>query len=325
MVQNFKITFVITAICLVFAALWGLLHGVNADLFMMGKTIIATIAIAIIEVIILSKFLSINFNFIEALKNKKVLILFIISALTINTIVFTNIISYSTGMGFIKTIYSIFSNPNIYLYQVSVNKNLISMYCGSYLMIVAIKYFINTIKIKCENPINSRGLYLFISLLLIIGVVSRIPDFYKYKVLISGFWAILSYFFVEIFIRSFKIPSDYHFSQQGIYGFILALMSLISLGLVSSVGTLSLSSDLFVVLMGLIIGTVVTLSLTKNLTKLQDLHHNSSYLVGVYSLASFISAVCLLRVIGWDIPQFLIAIIIIVIAFFTLFKIKKSI
>lgn len=325
MVKRFNITFVIPILCLILAALWGLLHGVNAGLLMMVNAVISTLVISGVVFLLLSKVLSVNSHFLNYSKSRLSLTGFVTSIIVIGLVVLTSIISYSTGMSFLKTIYSLFFNSRVYTYQVNINQNLIAMYSGTYLMILSIKYFTNRNLFQNLNKIYSKNIYIFLSLLVIIFIVYQIPDFYKYKIIISAFWALLSYLFIEMFIDYFKTESNDDFNELGRASVVLIMMCLTACILASSIVGVSLTSDLLVVLLGLVIGFFIFYRLINNPSKIENLNNNKYYVTSIYSIISFISATCLFRVIGWNISQILVVIIILIISVFLVFRAAKKI
>lgn len=324
MLKNLHTSIIIPLVFLMLSALWGLFHGVDSGIFMMFKSILVVLAIAIIEITLIFRILSINIGFIELLKNNKTKFIFFISIILINLIVITNIISYSTGMTFFKAIHNLFFNPRIYLYQTIVNENLISMYCGTYLLILSMKKIFNNFEIKIFHSSNTKNLYLLISLLVVLVVISKIPDFYKYKIIIASFWAMISYLFVEIFSKVFSKNCDQDLTQIGPSSIFLTAVSFVSLGLVSAVGAISVSSDIFIVMMGLIIGISAIYYLRNNDEIIDYFNDNEWLKTGGNFIILVISASCLLRVVGWNIPHYVMAIFTLMAAAIVFFKQRNS-
>lgn len=324
MFNDSKTAFIIAGICLLLVSVWGGFHGVNAGIFSIINNIIAVLAISLIGVVLVSTILNFKPKFIEDVKGSSLSLIFIIFVLILNTLVLTCIVSYTTGGGVLETIENLFLNPRLYYYQVSINQNLISMYCGTYLLIIFLKYISEKFNANVLDT-TSKKAYLFMALLVIMGVVAKIPEFYKYKVLSTAVWSILTYLFVAIVINVLNIKKENNYTQLGFGEISLAVASVLSFSFISSIGALTITSDLFIAVMGLGVGFAAALHLKAYSVEFKKVQKNSLYKVYVSLVLFILSLSCLLQVLGLNIPKALVSTTLLIIPVVFILLIRKGV
>lgn len=184
----------------------------------------------------------------------------------------------------------------------------VAAFGGSFLMLVALKYFFDTEKEHhwiqwIEKPLSAMGKLSAIEVgitLLFIYVLSRYVDPAETLPFIySGVWGVLTYLAVEAISTFLQVPDgnkmDAHRASLGMFLYLEVLDASFSFDGV--VGAFAITNNLFIIAVGLGVGAMFVRSLTimmvekGTLNSLKYLEHGAFYAVGALAVIMFVNTV----------------------------------
>ena len=206
------------------------------------------------------------------------------------------------------------TNVDKYAHYLHLTHAPIVTFGGMFLMLLFLNYFFNHKKdvhwIKfIEMPLSHldhiKGIEIIISLLLLLGTQSIVPQEQKFSVLISGISGIITYLTIEGFAHFLEKHEETRmaaYAQKSIAG--AGLVSFIYLELIDAsfsldgvLGAFALSKDIIIITIGLSIGAMFVRSLTillvekKTLAQFLYLEHGAHWAIGALAGLMLISTV----------------------------------
>ncbi len=184
---------------------------------------------------------------------------------------------------------------------------------GMFLMMLFLNYFFDTEKtIHWIKPLenwlshldNIKGIEIVISLILLLFTQHFIPADTKTNILISGIFGIITYLAIDGFTHYLEKHEQMQMAKLGECAKCSGLVSFIYLELIDAsfsldgvLGAFALSKDIIIITIGLAIGAMFVRSLTvmlvdkKTLTKFMYLEHGAHWAIGALSCLMLVSAV----------------------------------
>ena len=206
------------------------------------------------------------------------------------------------------------TNVDKYAHYLHLTHAPIVTFGGMFLMLLFLNYFFNHKKdvhwIKfIEMPLSHldhiKGIEIIISLLLLLGTQSIVPQEQKFSVLISGISGIITYLTIEGFAHFLEKHEETRmaaYAQKSIAG--AGLVSFIYLELIDAsfsldgvLGAFALSKDIIIITIGLSIGAMFVRSLTillvekKTLAQFLYLEHGAHWAIGALAGLMLVSTV----------------------------------
>ena len=307
--KHFRVSFIVTALCLLGSAWWGYEHaGVAGALTAMG---IAAI-LAVMEV---------SLSFDNAVVNASVLktwdefwrklfltVGIVVAVFGMRLLFPLVIVSVATGLGLVDVWHMAIDTPQEYSRHLTEHHAEVSAFGGAFLMLVFLNFLFDSEKELhwlgwIEEKIGkygSEGLAILLTLLAVFFAMSLMPEQRKLDVLISGVVGVLVYVGVDwissLLEEEEEDPSIGKMISQGSIGGFLYLEVLdASFSFDGVIGAFAITNDVVIIMLGLAIGAMFVRSLTVFLVykgTLQEfvyLEHGAHYAIGILALIMFAS------------------------------------
>ena len=215
------------------------------------------------------------------------------------------LVNLTTNLSFMNVIQVALYNPNQYKAALDNSLPIISAFGASFLLMVFLRFIItstpreqwiksieNSTFIKKISSINGASL-------LIISIIGLITSYYAELYLSLGFKVALSFYLGVIIHEVLHILNKYLNPEKtittsalksGIIGFLYLEVLDASFSFDGVIGAFAITTDIFIIMVGLGIGAIFVRSLTiffvkqKTLSKLVFLEHGAHYAIGVLGL-----------------------------------------
>jgi len=218
------------------------------------------------------------------------------------------IVSVATGLGAWEALVLATSDPDEYKRIMFSVHHEIAAFGGAFLMMVALKYFFDQEKDDhwihlIEKPMLTIGrieaIEIGLVLILLLAVGSFLPPEQKLQFIVAGILGLLVFLAVEGISEFLKVPEGGHVDIQkanaGMFIYLEVLDASFSFDGV--IGAFALTSNIFLIAIGLGIGALFVRSLTimfvekETLSKFQYLEHGAFYAMGSLALTMFLGAI----------------------------------
>ncbi len=300
--KHFRMSFVITIICLGLATWWGYTQGgVTGALQAMG---VATI-LSIMEV---------SLSFDNAVVNAAVLktwdrfwrnlfltVGILVAVFGMRLVFPLLIVAQAADLGLGEVWHLALNNPAAYSQHLTNHHAEVAAFGGIFLLLVFLNFLFDDERhlhwLGCvEKKIGSLGKIASISVFLALGILiaslSLVEEGKKLIVLVAGIWGILTYVGVDI-IGSLLEKNDNDpnvgdlVKRGGIGGFLYLEVLDASFSFDGVIGAFAITSDVVIIMLGLGIGAMFVRSITiylvhqETLDKFVYLEHGAHYAIGV--------------------------------------------
>jgi hypothetical protein len=309
--QHFRLSILISLICLGFATYWGYSHG--------GTTAAASaLGVAMILAI-----LEISLSFDNAVVNASVLknwnafwqtlfltVGIIIAVFGMRLVFPLVIVAVAADLGIAEVWNLAIDNPKEFSTHLINHHAEVAAFGGVFLLLVFLNFLLDDEKEmhwlgNVEAKIASFGrigsIPVLIALGVVVGSVSLVDAAQQYAVLLSGVWGIIVYVGVD-FISSLlekeevtDIDVGAVVKTGGIGGFLYLEVLDASFSFDGVIGAFAITSDVVIIMLGLAIGALFVRSMTVYLVRqgtLEEyvyLEHGAHYAIGILALIMFAS------------------------------------
>ena len=302
--KHFKISFLVTFACLIFAAWWGYsLNGVAGAL----QGLFITIILAVMEVSLSFDNAVVNASVLRTWNDfwqKLFLTVGIIVAVFGMRLVFPiMIVSVATGLGTLDVMNMALNTPAEYAKHLTANHAQIAAFGGSFLLLVFLNFlfdeekelhWLGWIEEKFGEHGN-EGLATLLTLLAVYGCMTLVPDVKKLSVLMSGIGGIAIYlgvgFISGLLEEEESDPVIGTAIKRGSVGGFLYLEVLdASFSFDGVIGAFAITTDVVIIMLGLAIGAMFVRSMTVflvhkgTLEEFVYLEHGAHYAIGILAL-----------------------------------------
>lgn len=216
------------------------------------------------------------------------------------------IVALASGMGFIEVVREAFGNPDLYTHHLENAQVSISAFGGTFLMMVFLKYFMDTEKDEhwvrgLESGLarfgQFEGVQLLVTGILLAALVNyTVAPAEQYTALLAGLVGLLTYLAVDGLGSLFE--TDDAASKVGAAGataFIYLEVLDASFSLDGVIGAFALTKDVVLIAAGLTIGAIFVRSLTIMMVKkgtleaYRFLEHGAHYGIGALAIIMLLS------------------------------------
>jgi hypothetical protein len=304
--KHFRVSFIVSALCLAGAGWWGYSHsGWAGALSALG---VATI-LAIMEV---------SLSFDNAVVNASVLktwdefwqklflgVGIIIAVFGMRLLFPLVIVAVAADLGLMQVWDLALSDPKAYSAHLTAHHAEVAAFGGMFLLLVFLNFLFDDEKEMhwlghFEEKLGSLGkvssIAVMISIGTLMGALTLVPEAQKMVVLISGLWGILIYVGVDA-ISSFLEKEEEGGSnvgdmvkKGGIGGFLYLEVLDASFSFDGVIGAFAITTDVVIIMLGLAIGAMFVRSMTVFLVKKGTLdefvylEHGAHYAIGILAV-----------------------------------------
>ncbi|MVW61859.1 DUF475 domain-containing protein [Massilia sp. NEAU-DD11] len=304
--KHFRVSFIVTALCLLGSAWWGYEHaGVAGALTAMG---IAAI-LAVMEV---------SLSFDNAVVNASVLktwdafwkklflgVGIIIAVFGMRLLFPLVIVAVAADLGLMDVWNMALQDPKQYSMHLTNHHAEVAAFGGMFLLLVFLNFLFDEEKEHhwlghFEAKLGSLGKVSSIAVMISIGALmaslSLVPEAQKMVVLISGLWGILIYVGVDVLSNLLEKSEEgggdvgEMVKRGGIGGFLYLEVLDASFSFDGVIGAFAITNDVVIIMLGLAIGAMFVRSLTVylvekgTLDQFVYLEHGAHYAIGILAL-----------------------------------------
>ena len=216
------------------------------------------------------------------------------------------IVALASGMGFIEVVREAFGNPNLYTHHLENAQVSISAFGGTFLMMVFLKYFMDTEKDEhwvrgLESGLarfgQFEGVQLLVTGILLAALVNyTVAPAEQYTALLAGLVGLLTYLAVDGLGSLFETDDAAgKVGAAGATAFIYLEVLDASFSLDGVIGAFALTKDVVLIAAGLTIGAIFVRSLTIMMVKkgtleaYRFLEHGAHYGIGALAIIMLLS------------------------------------
>lgn len=303
--KHFKVSFLVTFVCLAVAAWWGYTHGgVPAMLSALGIAVI----LGVMEV---------SLSFDNAVVNASVLktwdkfwqslflgVGIIIAVFGMRLLFPLVIVAQAADLGLLEVWNLALSNPDEYSMHLTNHHAEVAAFGGIFLLLVFLNFILDDEKDthwlgRIEEKLGALGKISSISVMLALGALmasmGMIEEGRKLVVLTAGLWGILTY--VGVDVVSGLLEGDNKdgsmgdiVKRGGIGGFLYLEVLDASFSFDGVIGAFAITKDVVIIMLGLAIGAMFVRSMTVflvrkgTLDEFVYLEHGAHYAIGILAL-----------------------------------------
>jgi uncharacterized protein len=184
------------------------------------------------------------------------------------------IVSLATGFGMIETVSLAVSSPETYASALRSVQHQVEAFGGAFLMMVAFEFFIDAGKKHHWLPgierflaklgTYQKGVGMAVVLTLLILVSNQLPEVEKAEFLLAGVYGLITYVGARFFAQVLSGGGDVHdkIVRQGVGGFIYLELLDASFSFDGVIGAFAISSNIFIITLGLGVGAMFVRSFT---------------------------------------------------------------
>ncbi len=206
------------------------------------------------------------------------------------------IVSVATGLGMYETFNLALNKPDDYKHALELHKEVIYAFGGSFLFMVFLDFFFEEREHKWIETIENNKLVLKMSsfrytsfvISLLVGAILYLLTF-DFEILYSYVGAVVLYFAISSLDKFFSTSTV----RSGLMGFLYLEVLDSSFSFDGVIGAFALSSNIFIIMIGLGIGAMFVRSLTlllvdkKSLNKYVYIEHGAHYAICMLALVMF--------------------------------------
>lgn len=302
--QHFRISFLVTFICLGLAAWWG--YNLNGMTGALQALFIASI-LSIMEVSLSFDNAVVNASVLRTWNpfwQKLFLTVGIIVAVFGMRLVFPIlIVSIATGLGTIEVMTMALNTPEEYAKHLTANHAQIAAFGGSFLLLVFLNFFFDDEKDlhwlgwieEKFGKHGNEGLSTLLALLAVYGCMTLVPEAQKLSVLMAGLGGIAIY--LGVTFLSGLLEEEEHdpvigtaIKRGSIGGFLYLEVLDASFSFDGVIGAFAITKDVVIIMLGLAIGAMFVRSMTVflvhkgTLEEYVYLEHGAHYAIGILAL-----------------------------------------
>lgn len=303
--KHFRISFLVTFICLGLAAWWG--YGLNGMTGALQGLFIAGI-LAVMEVSLSFDNAVVNASVLRTWNpfwQKLFLTVGIIVAVFGMRLVFPIlIVSIATGLGLVEVMSMALNTPEEYSRHLTANHAQVAAFGGSFLLLVFLNFFFDEekelhwlgwIEEKFGRHGN-EGLSTLLALLAVYGCMALVPEAQKLSVLMAGVGGIVVYLAVGFLSGLLEEEEENDpvigtaIKRGSIGGFLYLEVLDASFSFDGVIGAFAITSDVVIIMLGLAIGAMFVRSMTVflvhkgTLEEFVYLEHGAHYAIGILAL-----------------------------------------
>ncbi|PTQ90764.1 DUF475 domain-containing protein [Agitococcus lubricus] len=325
--QHFRISFIVTFVCLALSAWWGLTHGPEAGINAMFKALLITAILAVMEV---------SLSFDNAVVNASVLrnwdhfwrtifltVGILIAVFGMRLVFPLLIVGVTADMSMVEVAQLALNDPKSYSEKLMAHHAEIAAFGGLFLLLVFLNFLFDDekdthwfhwLEHRLANLANVPAMSVFISLIALLFMVSAVEGETKLVVTLAGIWGIVVYVGVKALGHLLESSSHDDDAQAtanvsgnvvkaGIGGFLYLEVLDASFSFDGVIGAFAITSDVVIIMLGLAIGAMFVRSMTIYLVEKGTLEayiyleHGAHYAIGA------LAAIMLLSGTGVHIPE----------------------
>jgi hypothetical protein len=304
--KHFRISFLVTAICLAASAWWGYAHAGLAG----AATAVGMAAIlAVMEV---------SLSFDNAVVNASVLktwdpfwkklflgVGILIAVFGMRLLFPLAIVAVAAGLGMVDVWHMALEDPRRYSMHLASHHAEVAAFGGMFLLLVFLNFLLDDEKEHhwlghAEETLGSLGKVSSVSVMLAIGAlmasITLVPEARKMVVLLSGLWGILAYVGVDALSDLLEKSEEGGgevgdlVKRGGIGGFLYLEVLDASFSFDGVIGAFAITNDVVIIMLGLAIGAMFVRSMTLylvdkgTLDEFVYLEHGAHYAIGILAL-----------------------------------------
>jgi hypothetical protein len=304
--KHFRISFIVTALCLAVAGWWGYEHGG------MGGLVTAVGIAAILAV------MEVSLSFDNAVVNASVLktwdefwkklflgVGIIVAVFGMRLLFPLVIVAVAADLGLMDVWHLALENPKAYSQHLTNHHAEVAAFGGMFLLLVFLNFLFDDEKEHhwlghFEAKLGALGKVSSISVMIAIGALmaslSLVTEAQKMVVLISGLWGILIYVGVDVLSNLLEGSEEgggevgEMVKRGGIGGFLYLEVLDASFSFDGVIGAFAITNDVVIIMLGLAIGAMFVRSLTVylvdkgTLDQYVFLEHGAHYAIGILAL-----------------------------------------
>ena len=308
--KHFRVSFLVTFICLGISAWWGYTHGgVSTMLSALGIAVILSV-------------MEVSLSFDNAVVNASVLknwdkfwqnlflgVGIIIAVFGMRLLFPLVIVAQAADLGLLEVWNLALSNPEQYSMHLTNHHAEVAAFGGIFLLLVFLNFLLDSEKEthwlgRIEEKLGALGKISSISVMIALGTLmaslSMIDEGQKLVVLTAGLWGILTYVGVDVI--SGLLEGDNGdgnmgdiIKRGGIGGFLYLEVLDASFSLDGVIGAFAITKDVVIIMLGLAIGAMFVRSMTVflvrkgTLDEFVYLEHGAHYAIGILAVIMLVS------------------------------------
>ncbi|NBV16009.1 DUF475 domain-containing protein [Janthinobacterium sp.] len=308
--KHFRVSFLVTFICLGISAWWGYTHGGV-------QTMLAALGIAVILGV-----MEVSLSFDNAVVNASVLknwdkfwqglflgVGIIIAVFGMRLVFPLVIVAQAADLGLMEVWNLALSNPEQYSMHLTNHHAEVAAFGGIFLLLVFLNFLLDSEKEthwlgRIEEKLGALGKISSISVMIALGTLmaslSMIAEGQKLVVLTAGLWGILTY--VGVDVVSGLLEGDNGdgnvgdiVKRGGIGGFLYLEVLDASFSFDGVIGAFAITKDVVIIMLGLAIGAMFVRSMTVflvrkgTLDEFVYLEHGAHYAIGILAVIMLVS------------------------------------
>ena len=308
--KHFRVSFLVTFICLGISAWWGYTHGgVSTMLSALGIAVILSV-------------MEVSLSFDNAVVNASVLknwdkfwqnlflgVGIIIAVFGMRLLFPLVIVAQAADLGLLEVWNLALSNPEQYSMHLTNHHAEVAAFGGIFLLLVFLNFLLDSEKEthwlgRIEEKLGALGKISSISVMVALGTLmaslSMIDEGQKLVVLTAGLWGILTYVGVDVI--SGLLEGDNGdgnmgdiIKRGGIGGFLYLEVLDASFSFDGVIGAFAITKDVVIIMLGLAIGAMFVRSMTVflvrkgTLDEFVYLEHGAHYAIGILAVIMLVS------------------------------------
>ena len=308
--KHFRVSFLVTFICLGISAWWGYTHGgVSTMLSALGIAVILSV-------------MEVSLSFDNAVVNASVLknwdkfwqnlflgVGIIIAVFGMRLLFPLVIVAQAADLGLLEVWNLALSNPEQYSMHLTNHHAEVAAFGGIFLLLVFLNFLLDSEKEthwlgRIEEKLGALGKISSISVMIALGTLmaslSMIEEGQKLVVLTAGLWGILTYVGVDVI--SGLLEGDNGdgnmgdiIKRGGIGGFLYLEVLDASFSFDGVIGAFAITKDVVIIMLGLAIGAMFVRSMTVflvrkgTLDEFVYLEHGAHYAIGILAVIMLVS------------------------------------
>jgi hypothetical protein len=304
--KHFRVSFIVTALCLVASGWWGYTHGGMSGM-------VTAVGIAAILAV-----MEVSLSFDNAVVNASVLkdwdafwkklflgVGIIIAVFGMRLLFPLVIVAVAADLGLVDVWNLALENPKAYSQHLTNHHAEVAAFGGMFLLLVFLNFLFDDEKEHhwlghFEEKLGALGKVSSISVMIAIGALmaslSLVTEAQKMVVLISGLWGILIYVGVDVLSNMLEGSEEgggevgEMVKRGGIGGFLYLEVLDASFSFDGVIGAFAITNDVVIIMLGLAIGAMFVRSLTVYLVEKGTLdqyvylEHGAHYAIGILAL-----------------------------------------
>ena len=303
--KHFRVSFLVTLVCLVVAGWWGYSHGGLAA------------ALSAVGVAAILGVMEVSLSFDNAVVNASVLktwnkfwqslflgVGIIIAVFGMRLLFPLAIVAQAADLGLLEVWNLALNDPNAYSMHLTNHHAQVAAFGGIFLLLVFLNFLLDDEKElhwlgRIEEKLGALGKVASISVMLALGTLmaslSMVDEAHKLVVLTSGLWGVLTYVGVDVI--SGMLESEEQggnvgdlVKRGGIGAFLYLEVLDASFSFDGVIGAFAITKDVVIIMLGLAIGAMFVRSLTVflvrkgTLDEFVFLEHGAHYAIGILAL-----------------------------------------